>query len=370
MNLNLSFLNYSGLLNNCLLLPSSIDHDQCVELKRIVRQGDCFRIDKAFSEEQKNKIHTYFDRLIDTKPGAALIGRLIKHQKVIELKPIELKWMATIRNEEFSVSLDLGMKFFEYSIDEKENLRVEKSKKTCLLAHELLHILHVLDRTLRPLNEKFLLDSSYENEEEQYTITGLFQKQGTWIFDPLCENTFHKALGSKSYRVTHYGYAFKKSEKGWSFIDTLQASQKVPLLVDTLIRDIKEDKVEINKPVFAPFVGKRIRPLTAAIMLGQVDIIKALVENPNLEVNYEDFCIGNQRITPFALAMMQNLDWAFLLTKSKQFDVDWENSKGNTALADCLDLVNMALSRLKGPKLDEFKEKALPLLDALQTGKI
>ncbi|MGE5195762.1 MAG: hypothetical protein ACM3JI_00345, partial [Anaerolineae bacterium] len=235
--------------------------------------------------EQKDKILKCFNNLIDTKPGVELLDRILKHNVIINIDLNPDSHCSTGHG----VSVKLKSHSFFAGVDKNEKIKVHKATKESILAHELLHLLHRLDRSAaRSLSSKTvtLLHPNYDNEEEQHAITGLRNISGVWSFDPLCENSFYAALKKDCYRIFHRGIS-KDNKEHPHLADCIYMTG-----AKNYVRDFLEKNPDaLNQLCLSNAKnskGLQIRPLTAAMINQNWEVFEFLIAQEDLEVYYED----------------------------------------------------------------------------------
>lgn len=368
--------NYDDKISEYLNSSDPISKEKKEELKEAVRSGKGFLFHKRLTPEQKEKILTYFDKLIDSKPGAELIDRLLKSKCIVEIKSgarhhslqgkkVKSEDVTYIYSNKFrnyskttgksKVFLTFNDRLFELSGKNKDDLEVTKMKKIVVFAHELIHALHDAEKTEKI--GKDLLDHRYHDEEEQYTITGIYKDKKDWQFEPLCENIFRAVFDKKqeeqglSYRFFHIAWD-KNTKAAWTLSDDILAAIDHPELLGKIKRSIQDRKFNLNESY--PMFSKNItsRPLTMAIESGQEEIIKEMVKRDDLEVEYVDE-IGHPLL--FALTKPGDLEIALLLASHTNCKLALNADQNQILLDSCLSY----------GKLNTSKETWMKLMDTL-----
>jgi hypothetical protein len=329
MNINLSNFSYIQRIDDYLCSPSFITNEKKEELKIIIREK--FPI-ITLIEDEKNKAFKSLDKLISTKQGAELISRIIDHGKII---PINLNSSRSRSCEATdTISIQIKVSFFVAGINQNEEMEVYKISKAAVFAHELVHLLHKLEKINFSFSTHNLLHPQYESEKEQRMITGLQNISGKWIFDPLCENSVYRALGKKMYRVCHTGLTLDKNKD--PTLPDIVCLVKTKFSIENFLTRAPEALNQAQITQFRLVKDKNIRPLTAAIVTESWEVYDFLLNQKNLDLVYEDdFLLG-----PFGLLLEKNeYKRALELAKNQNFNLHRSNLRGITPFMTLIDHV-------------------------------
>lgn len=211
-------------------------------------------------------------QIIIHKPGRMLFKRLmktnenliIKHSTEKDVKPHYSKQdkevLIATAHEIYCVTLN--------RFKQKEFLKLENIFK---LIHELIHALHDLESPKEDnhLVVEGLINSSLDNLEEQHTIYGIKKNElGEYIFDPICENTFHK-IYNVPLRIDHRGAGVEPGSSP-SVLDAACCG---------VLKHLKSI-LDVNPNALNQYYiknGERYTLLTAAIQYQQEDVIDFLL---------------------------------------------------------------------------------------------
>jgi len=207
-----------------------------------------------------HKVKGYIATIASVKPGRILFKRLLALSKGrrIVIRECEVTYLAKW------IFLDITRT--PYYVTKEQ--RLFKTSPMLALAHEMLHLLHFFENAKQFWARRDVKSKeSFENLEEQYTITGILDDKTPVA---LCENAFLHAL-QMPLRIHHEGIHLEKGEplglmhfllaKAYGDID--DALKKDPQLVQELI-DVDS--------------RTKLYPLSIAAMMGDTELCRYLLD--------------------------------------------------------------------------------------------
>jgi hypothetical protein len=315
----LSSFNYINQIEEYLKAPSYVTEERKSELKAIVRNGKSF-VFKGVTAEERETFLKLFDRLIDTKPGAELLDAIVKFDKPIGVLVGSRKHCASSS----SISIDLNISSYVIGIDSDEKVDLYEQALEEIIGHELLHVLHYLQKKISASENAELLHLNYDNSEEQNVITGLKKSPEGWVFDPWCENSISFALKRRMYRIFHRGIGINKGEQP----NLVDRACLVPTInsFELILKKYSESLNQSQITQYKKLSNKSIRPLTAALLTNNLDVYHFLIKQKGIQLQYED-----DFPSPFELLIEQK-DYrrALTLAEDPRFDMHLPNQKGMT----------------------------------------
>ncbi len=218
-----NFIEYEEMVNNYVNEKCSkpASGEKLAGLFDKIIQSETLKVSSYFDFKGMQLVHACIKKIIACKPGRKLFKRLLQSGEKIFIRPSPLpesRFRHTkIKSKVFHHEIYLANNPETYYVTHNShgNKTLHKQDPACTLFHELTHSLHYCENP-KHKNKRVkegLIDPEMDNLEEQHAISGITKdEQGMDVFDPICENTFHKILGMPL-RVNHRGLALQPNEK-------------------------------------------------------------------------------------------------------------------------------------------------------------
>jgi hypothetical protein len=218
------------------------------------------------NNEERKVILDSIMKIISTAPGKELIRRIIDSKK-----PFQIKFGPRPICDEEGIVIDAKTAFKPVIVNNEK--RFEKEDITITIAHELIHLLHMIDNVDERdgISRHRNLLPGLDHLEEQATILGFVEQND--LFDPICENTFNKIFGLNT-RINHRAitienFTARDAAHCGALDDLRQMIDENPQLINALVDN----------------EGQKLSLLTIAVKGQQHEVIEYLLSkgyNPNL----------------------------------------------------------------------------------------
>lgn len=327
--------------------------------------------DSNFSENVKK----VFQNISKIEPGRKLLQRIISCGENFEIFQTSGDCCAFPFKKLLALRFDRT--YFHMTLNEKGDRELFAAPIESVVAHECIHILHHSENPTRSRDiytSKCLIDSEFDNEEEQLTISGLSPcttdntiGDQTLLFkgltskneifaltDLCCENSFLRALGYPL-RINHHGLSLN-SDTSLNVIDMVRHNA-----IGNLTKLLMDNPENLNNLHDHPQLPK-ISLLSAAAYYGHGTCIDFLLsKGAKMELHDE---IGGVLMAAIKGGFDNALDinWQLALKLiDKGASVSMKDAKGKTSLDLFNEKPKCRFCLLKKPIINRIKEQLTSL---------